>query len=210
MAIKSLLITVTILAIALLADHYLIASNSFSENQPNSGSNGASLNQDQTQPVQITPSVQDNSETSPDGTMKVTMEKNKKNSQNDYSFFVSDAKGDKKQLIYTTSLPNSESFSVPHNAWSPDNTYLFIQENLATTSSALVFKATGEPFANNTPFLDVASLFLQHNFPSAYKETTGWDSPTLLHVMTITDHDTQGSSYWFEIGNNSFQQLSTL
>lgn len=147
------------------------------------------------------------SEMSPDGTKKLTM----KTTHNPdgtlaYLFTSSDQLGANEAQVYTTRLKPPQSISIPFNAWSPDNRYLFIQKE---NGDALVFKATGEEIVPGQKYFDVGDLFLASSKKDIYQETTGWASPTLLIVNTTTQNNTKGSSYWFEVPSKAIIQLAS-
>jgi len=97
------------------------------------------------------PKVDFASQTTPDGTKILSMTRTQNSDKTyTYIFSVEDESGDNKKQIYTVTIPVSENMSVPFNAWSPDNQYLFIQKN---TDNALVFKASGESITDGQLFL---------------------------------------------------------
>lgn len=146
-------------------------------------------------------------QTTPDGTEKLIMtETQSKNGTKSYVFKTAGNNGENEHLLYTTTTPTTEGLSLPFNAWSPDNKYVFIQNNNGDT---LVFKATGEDIIENTQYFDVGDLFNTGNRKDTYKETTGWASPTLLIINTTAPDGTKGSSYWFEVPSKAIIQLST-
>lgn len=123
-----------------------------------------------------------------------------------YIVSVSDGSGANEKQLYATKVKGSENMSVPFNAWSPDNKYLFIHKN---ANDALVFRTTGEPIASSQAYFDVADLFSQRNSKDTFKEATGWASPTLLIVNTVREDNTKGSSYWFEVPSKAIIQLAS-
>ena len=146
------------------------------------------------------------SQISPDGTKKLIMKTIPgADGTRTYKFTTTDGKGDNEQMLYKTKAQESEKLSIPFNTWSPDKKYLFIQKN---TSSGLVFKATGDPIASPEAFFDVADIFKQKGKKDKITEITGWASPTLLIVNTLSEEDKKGSSYWLEIPTKAIIQLS--
>lgn len=146
-------------------------------------------------------------QTSPDGTKKLIM----KTTHNfdgtlTYVFSVTDKSAESKQVLYTERVKGSESMSIPFNTFSPDNKYLFIQKN---GSNALVFKATGESVAADQEYFDVSGLFGEKIKQHIFSQATGWASPTLLVINTVTQNGTKGSSYWFEVPSKAILQLAS-
>lgn len=144
---------------------------------------------------------------SPDGTKMLIM-KTTHNIDGTLTYVISaaDGSGANERELYTTKVKGSESMSVPFNAWSPDNKYLFVHKN---GNYALVFKATGEPIASNQTYFDVADLFRERNYKDTFSQATGWASPTLLIFNTIKQDGTKGYSYWFEVPSKAIIQLSS-
>lgn len=158
-----------------------------------------------------TPTVQTFSQMSPDGNKKVIMTVTQKTDLDNktYTFTTTDSQSTKQQEIYTTTLPNTESMSIPFNTWSPDDTYLFLQHTTKNGSEAFVFRGDGTPVTSTEKYLNATSLFAARNTNTIYKETTGWASETLLIINTVLSHGTQGPSYWFEVPSKAIIQLST-
>lgn len=151
------------------------------------------------------------SQPTPDGKKKLVMEAthNRRNSVT-YVFTTTDGSGGSLAPLFTTTVQASQSaseaLSIPFNAWSPDNKYVFIQKN---DGDALVFKATGEEIIPGHQYFDVRDLFTVTPRKDTYHETTGWASETLLIINTISENGTKGSSYWLEIPSKAVIQLSS-
>lgn len=147
------------------------------------------------------------SQISPDGTKKVLM-KTTHNADGTLTYIVStsDGSGNNEQQIYTTTLSGSESMHIPFNTWSPDNRYFFIIKN---DKDVMVFRATGEVFANGEAYLDASDAFNARNTGYTLQEATGWASPTLIIINTTTSSNTKGPSYWFEVPSKAIIRLST-
>lgn len=147
------------------------------------------------------------SQVSPDGTKKLVM-KTAHNTDGTltYVFTTTDGSGTSEQQLYTATVKGSESMSIPFNTWSPDNRFLFIQKN---GTQALVFKATGEPIAPGQAYFDVPDVFRERSINNTFHEATGWASPTLLIINTITADNSKGPSYWFEVPTKAIIQLSS-
>jgi hypothetical protein len=156
------------------------------------------------------PEVETFSQVSPDGTNKLTMTATaNKDASKTYTFTTSDAANTNQKSIYTITLPNTENMGIPFNTWSPDNAYVFLQHNKASSSGAIVMKANGEQLAEGQQYFDVATLFNARNTGNTYQETTGWASETLLIINTTQPDGTKGPSYWLEIPSKAVIPLST-
>ena len=100
--------------------------------------------------------------------------------------------------------------SISPNSWSPDKKYVFLQENRSgSIYDVLVFKTSGEPFLVTEQYVSVAPLFTNRKTEYYLTDVTGWDSPTLLHMVTAVDASKKGPPYWFDVTSQSFIQLES-
>lgn len=137
---------------------------------------------------------------SPDGIMTLTIKETKKSDGTTfYSFLVSGEDADNLEIYSKTLTIGKMLLSL--NSWSPDNKYLFITENNGNLDNYLIFKATGEAFADGTPYIDFGAHYSEKMTEYTLKDVTGWDGPDLLHVRT------SGPAYWFEISSTAFYRL---
>lgn len=142
---------------------------------------------------------------SSDGTMKTVMEiKPQQNDTTAYSFTVSGISGAGEHPLFTKTVGKDGSMLLPPNSWSPNNKYLFIQEKKGDSINALVFKASGEPFAKGEDFLDIGENLAKKKPGTKLKEATGWAASDLVQITTASQ-DGKGS-YWFVIETGSFLQ----
>ncbi|MBI2430848.1 MAG: hypothetical protein HYV39_02435 [Candidatus Levybacteria bacterium] len=147
------------------------------------------------------------SQISPDGVKLLTMKKTHNTDGTfSYVFTTSDGSGTNEKQIYTKKVTEPESMAVPFNAWSPDDKYVFIQKN---GNNALVFKATGEEIAGGELYFDVEEAFVQKGIKNRIDKVTGWASPTLVIVNTVTPEDEKGPSYWFEVPSKAIIPLAS-
>lgn len=147
---------------------------------------------------------------SPDGTRTLTMRYQGNNATATYSFFASEKPANQEKLIATKIVPALHKFSLPDNAWSPDNKYAFIRERTATQSSYFVLPASDSPPEDNLENTDVYELFLQ-NYPQyILADITGWAAPDLLIINTTAAGAERGPSFWFDIATQTFIQLGAL
>lgn len=160
-------------------------------------------------PTQIIQKPFEVSQISPDGTKKLTMTVTINNNLAEtYTFATSDIDGNNRQVIYTGTYTN-ETMSIPFNAWSPDDTYVFLLYTTPTQTQALVLRADGQPFTPEEPYFNAADIFTAKNTGETYHETTGWASDTLLIVNTTSQDGSKGPSYWLEIPDKAVIQLSS-
>ncbi|OGD62162.1 hypothetical protein A2160_01250 [Candidatus Beckwithbacteria bacterium RBG_13_42_9] len=162
--------------------------------------NNSSLNQ----PEKLAAQAQRSEIRSGDGTVTlISKVESKPDQSQDYSFFVANLSGNDQteRLIFTRTLAAGGNISLPGNSWSPDNKYLFLKEKDQTGSiNFLVLKASGEAFADGEQYLDVISQFSQKMPGYLLQDATGWASPTLLNITTMTENGTKkGPSYWLEV-----------
>lgn len=148
------------------------------------------------------------SQISPNGTKNLSMSKtHHPDGSFTYVFNVSDVSGSNKKELFRTTAQATEVLSVPFNAWSPDDRYVFIQKN---SNDGLVFKATGDEIIPGKLYLDIVDIFADKVKTLKPRVVTGWASETLLLVNTINENNTVGPSYWLEIPSMAAIQLSTL
>ena len=139
-----------------------------------------------------------------EGSLKLIMqEKTLPEGINTYTFFVADITGENQRLLFTKTASGSGTMTIPANSWSPDNKYVFLRESENGSIHVLVFKASGQAFADGQKYLDVIDLFAKRLTTEFITDVTGWDAPALLHVKASS------FSYWFDIDSRSFLQLAT-
>lgn len=154
-------------------------------------------------PVVLAPKEETTMQPSPDGKKKLVMKTTRINDQlNEYTLLTMDKDESNKKLFFTERLLGQE-FRIPFNTWSPDNKYFFIEKG----SDALVYKESGENITPSGQFIDIKEVFSQTERSDQYKITTGWASPTLLIVNTVTKDGNNGNSYWFEVPSKVIIQL---
>lgn len=145
---------------------------------------------------------------SPEGSKELLMKKEEGNLTT-YSFFILDNSENLETPLYSTRVNSSQSYSIPYNAWSPDDKYVFIKEDTNAGANYYVFLTSGKPFSDVSPYIEITSLFTQ-KFPG-YKieDVTGWADPNLLIINTRTETGGFGPSFWFAVSSRSFIQLAT-
>ncbi len=140
-----------------------------------------------------------------DGTMNLTLVKNRTSYGTDESLSVSDISGGNKHQIFQKTYTNG-GITLPANSWSPDNKYVFVEES-GSNPTFLVMKATGEPFADGQAAIDVGAQFAEKLKDLKLKTITGWADMTLLIVTTTKEDGTRGGTYWFDVSYRNFLLL---
>ena len=147
---------------------------------------------------------------SPDGLMKIVMNKTfKTQTLVNYTVTVSEVSATFEKIIFSKNLGENQAIQIPDNSWSPDNKYLFLKENDNGKLSFFVFKATGESFADGKEYIDVVPLFDDKKYGVQLSDITGWDSNSLLHIFTVKENDTTGPSFWFDVESKNFYILGS-
>jgi len=147
---------------------------------------------------------------SADGQLNAVLEeKQSGESSASYSLYSCDVNCTDKTLLFQQTLPKGEKLELPVNAWSPDNKYVFVAKKGSGGNIFLVFRASGETFSDETPFIDVSSIFAEKQPNLILKDVTGWDSETLLHVFTNSENGDNGPSFWFEVPGGALIQLGS-
>lgn len=146
---------------------------------------------------------------SPDGKMKVVMEETKEGESSKYSFSVANTETGETKNIYTRIVLPGVNLELSENAWSPDNKYFFITEKSRDMVNYFVFKESGENFNETEQYIDIVPLFVAKNTGFTMSEITGWDSETLLHLYTVKEDNSRGSSFWFEVPSRAIIQLAS-
>ncbi len=110
--------------------------------------------------------------------------------------------------IWSAALPHDTTMSIPFNAVSPDNKYLFLKQQAPDKARYLVLTASGEPLSQDFPTIEFAELF-ETKYPE-YKITavTGWGGINLIVFNTDQVNGGTGPSFWFEIPSHAFIRLS--
>ncbi len=145
---------------------------------------------------------------SPDGAKTLTMKKQQTGELIKYSFSTADKSGAAEKSIFEKEENLSQSLTIPYNAWSPDNAYIFLKESTPTLNNYYVLQTSGDPFPDNVQYINVQDLFRQKLADYTLVDITGWAAPNLLIVNTRTKEG-QEVSFWFELPSKAFIQLST-
>ncbi len=160
----------------------------------------------------ITPTTvptQTASQISPDGTKELYLTTTSNpDGTKDYVLTSENADGSNKQTVYTAS-ESASVISIPFDTWSPDDKYVFVIRTFDNQTNALAMREDGQPITTNQHYINITKLFSAQNTNFTYDQTTGWASDNLLIINTKAAAGTQGTSYWFDVTNESFTPLAT-
>ncbi len=144
---------------------------------------------------------------SPDGKMKISMQETLIGEIASYVFLVSEISGGNNIEIFSKTLTNGR-MELSKNSWSPDNKYVFLREKESEQTQYYVFRADGNAFSNGEKHIDVVSVFESKKTGAVLSDVTGWDSPTLLHLLTNAKSGEE-MNYWFEIPSKALIRLAS-
>lgn len=140
---------------------------------------------------------------SPDGKSVLTVKERKDGTNTIWTVAIDNT------LVFSESLPENMSVTIPFNTFSPDNKFIFLNESSNGNESYIILASNGKPIHQNGENLEITKYFYA-KYPN-YKITdvTGWASPSLLVVNTDKVAGGIGPSFWFDVSSKSFIQLST-
>lgn len=139
---------------------------------------------------------------SPDGKVKLMMYKKRIDAEITWTFSIGD------KTLFRETLPTSTTLSIPYNVFSPDNKYIFLKSVVSGVDNYIVLSTNKNSSDQESPNLEIASLF-NKKYPN-YKITdvTGWGGTNLIIINTNKEGGTTGPSFWFDVPSKSFIQLS--
>lgn len=134
---------------------------------------------------------------SPDGKVAITMKEKKVEAGILHVFSISGRE------IFSKILASDSGLSIPFNAFSPDNKYIFLKESVSGQINYFVLPlAGGGEIAVSEPFNERFGSDL------TIDEATGWGGINLLIINTRKVGGGKGPSYWFEAPGGAFIRLS--
>src|SRR5579883_3443130 len=89
-----------------------------------------------TNPPAPTPVTQ--SQVSPDGTKKITLQTLQQASVNAYTVTIANADDTNASVVYSATGSATAHWQIPFNTWSPDNNYYFLEDVTPDGTNALV------------------------------------------------------------------------
>lgn len=159
-------------------------------------------------PVPI-PVVNTTSWNSSDGTEELILKTTIAAQKTTYDFTLTNTNTGVSQPFFSQTLPNGDNMSIPFNAFSSDNSYVFLKEVQNNVNHFLVFKTNGTNFANGQQYLDVTALFTNYTTNDTLSDVTGWAGPTLL-VINAKATNGATESFWFDASSSSFIPLANV
>lgn len=160
-------------------------------------------------PIPDIPKVTFDSWTSSDGKEKISMKTEQNpNLSKTYTFTLINTADNSSFPLFFQTVASTSSMTIPFNAFAPDNAYVFLQQKDNDTTHFLVFKTSGQPFANGQQYLDVTPLFVAHTASYKLVDVTGWAGPGLLIVNAKAVDGNANSSFWFDMSSESFISLA--
>ncbi len=145
----------------------------------------------------------------PDGSHTLTLKEEKGKSATTYTLLITSQKDNSQKQIFTKTLEDGNSISIPFNTFSPDDAYVFIKETTKNGTNYLALTSSGTPITKDNPVINFSDLFAAKHPNYKITEATGWASPTLIVINTNNLDGTPGLSFWFEVPTQAFIQLST-
>lgn len=202
---KVLFLTVFIIAFALVAYALVFSS-----------SKKAQLQQ-QSQPqviaqtfAEVKPSPKTTTILAPDGKMDLVVKEEKSGDSMIDTFTVSDASGGPQTQIYSETLPQGTTITIPYNTFSPDNKYIFLRRTDSSGFTYFALRTDGKSVVGTEQTVDFVSLF-KEKYSAEYTITdvTGWGGMTLIVINVNKTDGSQGLSFWYDVASNSFIPLAT-
>lgn len=148
---------------------------------------------------------------SSDGEKKIVMQTTfHTDTSKTYDFTLHDVTKNTDTPFFTKTVPSTITYAIPFNAFSPDNSYFYLEQIENTNKEYFVFKGSTEAFADGSDYIDVNPLFAAYTSNYILTEATGWADNNLLIINSKTTDDKTGPSFWFDLSSKSFIHLSTL
>ncbi len=146
---------------------------------------------------------------SPDGEKTLSMDRQPIGDNAAYSFFTSENPDLSKRLIFTKEMPANEMMSIPYNAWTPDNEYVFLKESTENQNNYYVVHNQGNTFSDGSLYIDIQTKFKDQIADFTIVDVTGWAAPNLLIVNAQNNQEDTLVSFWFDMPSQTFIRLGT-
>ncbi|KKQ84686.1 MAG: hypothetical protein UT08_C0015G0022 [Candidatus Woesebacteria bacterium GW2011_GWB1_38_8] len=130
-----------------------------------------------------------------DGTLKQT-------------FFISLDLAKESIEIYAHESNPSYQTLIPYNTFSPDNKYIFLKIEDPERAQYIVVRTDGKNIKGEEKSVEITSLFYEKYEEFVITDVTGWGGYSLIVVNTNYKDGKIGPSFWFDLSNFSFIQLS--
>ena len=144
---------------------------------------------------------------SADGEITLAMSRKKGTDTTAWSLTASQANEAAKK-IWSADLPHDTAISIPFNAVSPDNKYLFLKQEGPDKTRYLVLSTSGAPLFQDSQTIEFAELFESKQPDYKITAVTGWGGLNLIVINTDKIKGGTGPSFWFDLSGHSFIRLS--
>ena len=140
---------------------------------------------------------------------KISLELNQKQGAETTTWSLTAAQpGAAAKRIWSEALPHDTTVSIPFNAVSPDNKFLFLKQAGPDKTRYLALTTGGEPLAQDSPTVEFAGLFEAKHPDYQITAVTGWGGINLIVFNTDKINGGTGPSFWFDLSGHSFIRLS--
>lgn len=145
---------------------------------------------------------------SPDGKVSLEMKKNNQEGDTFYSFLLNNEENGSQKLLWDR-MVSGGTMSLPFNAFSPDNKYVFLKEEVGGSINYFVLKTSGEEMYGDGSAFCFSDMFKEKYQDYVITDVTGWGGVGLIIVNTDKVDGGTGPSFWFDVTSKSFIRLST-
>ena len=145
---------------------------------------------------------------SPDGQKTLEMTEKKEGEQTTYTVSVSGVNG-VSNVVFNKTYGAGWSISIPYNAFSPDNKYIFLKVSGKGSTGYVVVNSTGSAINQSNQTVEIIGQFEAKEPNYKITDVTGWAAPTLIVINTNKSDGSIGPSFWFDLSDLSFISLST-
>ena len=124
------------------------------------------------------------------------------------TFFISlDAAKESVEIYLHESNPSYQVL-IPYNTFSPDNKYIFLKIDDPERPQYIVLRTDGKNIRGEEKLVEITSLFYEKYDEFVITDVTGWGAYSLIVVNTNYKDGKIGPSFWFDLSNFGFIQLS--
>src|SRR3989338_10013965 len=112
--------------------------------------------------------------------------------------------GSAAKRIWSTALPHDTTVSIPFNAVSPDNKFLFLKQAGPDKNRYLALTTSGEPLSQDSPTIEFSGLFEAKHPDYQITAVTGWGGVNLIAFNNDKINGGTGPSFWVDFFGHSF------
>lgn len=154
----------------------------------------------------LIPEVTYLSQTSSDGKEKVNMKQVDVQGLKTYTFTLTDTEKNITTPLFTQHVATESSMKIPFNAFSPNNSYLFLERKDGEIHHYLVFQTSGTAFGDKQ-YIDATDAFTSYTSTYTHPIATGWADNALL-IINAVNADGHLASFWMELPSTNFIPLT--